>query len=62
MSDLLKVSLIIFLCLLLVERNAFSDHYKFFEDDVEKPITKKIIIHKPKKDISFQKLILYKTI
>ena len=55
MINLLKTSFIIILCLLINERNAFSDHYKakdlnrkVFKDDSDRPITKKNIIIKYK--------------
>ena len=46
MINWLKISFIIFLCLLINERNAFADHYKDIVDIGKKPLTLKIINYK----------------
>jgi len=57
MINWLKISFIIFLCLLINEKYAFSDHNKkIFEDSSEDPITKKTINFKPNEPKSFRKV------
>ena len=57
MINWLKIAFIIFLCLLINERNAFSDHNKkAFSDSSEKPITKRIINFIPNEPKPFSKI------
>ena len=54
MINWLKISFIIFLCLLINERNASANHYKDIVDAGEKSLTQKIINYN-----TFFKHILY---
>ena len=57
MINWLKIPFIIFLCLLINERNAFSDHNKkAFTDSSKKPITKRIINFIPNEPKPFPKI------
>ena len=51
-----KISFIIFLCLFINERNAFSEHYKDIVDSGKKPLTQKIINYKNLEGLEYNKI------
>ena len=56
MINWLKIPFIIFLCLLINEKSAFSDHFKIFGDSSEKSITTKTVNYKPDEGEQFSKI------
>ena len=56
MINWLKIALIVFLCLLINERDAFAHHYKDIVDEGKKSITSKIINYKNLEGLEYNKI------